>query len=988
MTQADLLRDAVQALKFRRYDAALAATTTLLPGATDAEPYLLHARALLHLERIEESKQTIEKAYATFTSERLRIRAVEAIYLYRTNQFDEAIVAAEEVLAHDPNDETALKAKAGSYRLRGDYKSALAVLESSRKTHAESALLNGEYAAVLLASHQAEQALKYAELALDHDPLSELALHTRNLILLRTSGPDAALPMVARALWLNEDNRWVVNTAAENALTRGDASDAMRLAAKARQLDPSSWSTLTFVVDALILADQLPQAIEVVRQSAATAYDPLPHLAALGFLQMDAGDFTAARQTIDAVEKQFPDKDLLWELKIDWHTRQGDVGRAIYLGHQALEKFPDAVDLRTRLASACASVRRYAEGYRVLDAAPADDWTIRAHHVLLHILEGTFDEASRLAEKAIDDYPDALTVTCLRAWLLANNGRFDAAHPMIDDALASFPRSSLPHVVKLDVLMMEGRLSDAVALADRWLPRFRYSHDLNVTAAQAHLLSRKTETALALVNHVLRFDHSSTVAMQIKSMALCDLGRHRKALEVIEEGLAKFPTSMGLVAQRGYVRSKTPGQEALAERDFVMAAHKNPAALLAKTCLGQIAYARRDYRKAQDYFRQVTNAQPHSAAAFTNLAWAYTAAFAAGGLLSDLDDAEDACNTALTLEATCARAIGCRGAIEFHRKRLSLAETLLLQAVTSDPRDIDLAVNLGAFQARIGDYDSGERTLRAALALGTRHGRCYVELSQLLAKQGQLDEARVFARRAIDANPRSSEGWRSMAAVLAASQNLAEAEQTLRQALVRVDGDDNAAVRLDLVRILLISSGSAASDTRNREALEQIAASTSRRDLPQARVLEAMAQLKTGAYQDAQKTLASVTLTPDIEPHVRALQQVANSYVATERRGMDRNQRVAMVAFVMAAIVTIFAMRVNDKLNDASFAVLLPLLLAFAVVVLALPMLASFKLGSTLEAQLALPTREQRNELIAGPSLDLDMPPTAQIVSGTMSFDN
>jgi tetratricopeptide (TPR) repeat protein len=995
----DLRRRCESSLLLRRYQQALAEADELVDNAPDAEAYILKARGLEGLEQPKEARDLIRKALTLFPAEELRLSPHEAMALYRLREGHEAIKIADRALQKRPGDEWAAKAKAGSLRMHlHDLKAARQAVEEALAVTPDSAILRAEYGAILFGSTPPdyERAFLEASRALDCDPLSEVALHTKATILIKRRDPVAAGNLLTSALARNSDNVFVLNLLAQQALeARGDATEAIRHATKARELNPASELAGQVLIHALTFSGQNAKANETALDVIAAYPAHLTPRLLLFDMQMADGNFVAAEKTLEAIEAAFPQSAQVLTSRIELYRRRGEVGRAINFGYTAVKQLPSSPGVRVRTASTCALRRSFRDAHNLLDEAPADDSFLRISRILLHIIEGNFETGLNAVRHAEKLYPEVTQIQTLKAWLLGNNGEFDEAHRLLDEACDRLPLNELPHVVKLDVLMMQGRIAEAADVADQWRIRFADSHDFNVTAAQVYMQAvrkplddkegsgeSRIKEALQHIEKVERMDRSSTIALQIKSMVLHRLGRTAEAMDVVEAGLTQLPYSVGLLAQRGYLRW-TAGDEDLAERDFLAVIARTPAGLLARTSLGQIAYSRRDYKKAQEHFGAVVSAQPHSIVARTNLAWSCTAT----GDPSDLTRAEHECMKALDSDSKNARAIGCRSAVAYHRKQRHTAEMLLITAVGHDPSDVELRVNLGGLQSRMGKYDTAEQTLRGALALQPDHVRCLVELSQLTAKMGDLSQARLFARRAIDSDPASPAGWRAMAGALAAESNMVDAEKALRQALARVDDDESDTIRLDLARILTLAAGKDPSDVRYGEALEHISSVTSRSSRPEAMILLAIAQLKTGSYADAESTLARIPDLASTRAHVRSLQQIARSYQKVESRGIDPRLRSTLLALMLTNNVAIVYLRATNQLDSTAFGVLLPLLLGLAIVAVALPHLTLFKVAS-VEAQLSIPTREHRHEIITGPALDLDMPPTAQLVIGTLSFDN
>jgi len=108
-------------LKQKKYDEAISAFDEVLKVRRSDEGIFLWQISLLRSQRhFEEAKKLIEEAGHIFP-ESLRIRNERGWLHFYQMQYDEAIETFEEILAKDPNDESALQGQIASLRMKGHY---------------------------------------------------------------------------------------------------------------------------------------------------------------------------------------------------------------------------------------------------------------------------------------------------------------------------------------------------------------------------------------------------------------------------------------------------------------------------------------------------------------------------------------------------------------------------------------------------------------------------------------------------------------------------------------------------------------------------------------------------------------------------------------------------------------------------------------------------------------------------------------------------
>jgi tetratricopeptide (TPR) repeat protein len=988
MTSPDAFAECRKLYEQRRYADALNACNTLDAGKqTSIEALQVRAACLRILERPSEVVKLLTPDVAARDA---TLQGELAYALYMNDKFAPAIEWAAKALDADAKLEIAVKAKAGSHRFLDEFDQAKEVLDRAVTVLPQSAVIAGERAAFLLNStHDTEAALAEARRALALDATNDTALYITIHILIRNGHNAEAQEYVQRALRdAPADDAGLLTVAGRFSLEAGDAKTALEAARKAQRVAPEVWAAYLLEADALLLLDNAPGAIQIAVDASDRFPDSIELAHSAANLLTQDGRFAEAEKCLKQMRALDTPADALWSVEMELLQRQAKWTELRRLLTKIDHEAEKTSLVRVTAAYAHVSIREFEAADRLMTeflAHARNNDLIYADYIAILIMMNRLEKAKQVAEEVRRRWPNSPSpsISAMSAWLLANDGEYVAAHAAINAERVEAGTREWIHAIRIDVLIMQWRLKEAEDTAREALKQFPLSTRIRLNLAQVHLQRpNEQEKALDVIEEILRRDQSSTTTWQMKVVALRSLGRTREAIDAVEEGLMRYPFSVGLITQRGMLRLYNERDLDCAERDFTEARDHGADGVMPLTGLGSVELRRGRPEEAEAWFHAAREIQ-ESPTTLLNYAWSIVAS-------ADprrLHEAEEICRSILHMNSKNAYAIGCLGAICFQRGDRVRAEHHLAEAVEHGNTDIETLANLGAIRARLGQYEAATAAFTQVLTYDSLHVRSHVELSQLCIKQEKFSEARLASRRAIDAEPASPWGWRAAAAAAFATGDPKRAEGILREALAVVTVSAADSLHLDLARVLISIGDASAEPARYLEAKAQIAHVISRNPSnAHALLLNGFTHLKLNDPAKALRILNNVRETQDIAAYLSAYRDAAHSQVREERlRNMPFFQTM-MFLFVIGQAGMVWWYVGEGKIKDAAAGAIIPLLAGILLLSVVLPRLAKFKVV-TVEGEMSANVREVRQENLAGPVMRIEAMPSMSTSVTALSYD-
>ncbi|HEY0142220.1 MAG TPA: tetratricopeptide repeat protein [Thermoanaerobaculia bacterium] len=975
--------DGVETLFANEKYAEVVRTCEQRPLLTDEER-LLYVQAFRRTGRFREIVDTLATPGIRALTGYLLAELAYAHYMI--GSYSEAIRVAEEALAADSTLELAIKAKGGSYRLRGlpdDQHLGRNLLDAAVKRFPESGLLAAERAAFYRSPlHDYETALGEAERALALDPALDTALNIAVPLLIRRGKNAAASAHIKQATEKALNDFRILTAAGGFALQDGNAEIALKMATSAEEIAPQHIAARLVRIESLLFLNRPGEALEY----AIKACKELPKASELfettARYLTQAGRFEEAQTLLDEMKASAAPLQSIYRTEIELLQRQGHWDQLTRVMDTALREAPNSRILKIEVAYSHVLMRQFDDAERlmvsILDDADEPAW---ADYVNILVIMSRLVRAREIVELGLERFPHSIPLKLVNAWLLASRGEYQQAHEAIDAHIGALTTKEWLYSIKIDALIMQWRLADAEKLACEAMKHFPLSTKLKSHLAQIYLHNDRVEEALTIIDEILEIDLSDTIPWQMKIAALCNSRRAAEALKLSEEAIARYPFSAGLVTQRGFVHLFAERDVDAAERDFLEAQEMGACGVLPWTGLGAVELQRGDTDRAEQFFRRALEIQ-RSPTTLLNHALAIVASRDS----SRLQTAEEICTTVLRMHAGNPCAIACLGSIAYFRGDRPRAEAYLA-SVNPEDRDVEMTVNLGAVCARIGKYETAVAELEKALAEEPLHVRALVELSQVRLKQEKMAEARLAARRATDAAPDNSLGWRAAAEVAVAEGQHRTAEILLRDGLTRVALQQSEQLHLDLARVLLRLGDTANDQIRYRDALSHIAHIINRKPTHQdALLLRGLTELKLDQPGKALRTLAEVRETPLTAPYLAEYRYAARAQIRSDRLARSPILQAILIVFVCVQSGFTWWAVSKGHLESAGAAATIPLLCGILLLAVLLPRLSSFKVVS-VEGQMATAPTESRRDNLAGPAMRMEAATSMVATLTALSYD-
>lgn len=296
------------------------------------------------------------------------------------------------------------------------------------------------------------------------------------------------------------------------------------------------------------------------------------------------------------------------------------------------------------------------------------------------------------------------------------------------------------------------------SLAQVRIERSRRARE-RTAAAVAAIAERRLDAARPLLQEALTLEPDYPPALY--NLALVDLesGHRQEAMD-------------------GFQRVLSIARSADADR----AVDLGPA-LKAQTLanLGLLHLQQGYLEDAEEAFRESLSLVPDDATAWTNLGLTYRR-------LGRHDEALDAFGRAYELDPSDAAVINNLALGHLDAQNWQSAAELLQEGVSKHPEDASLWLNLGMAQRGLEHLDDAVASFRRAIELDTGNASgtaatASTHLAVTLLQAGDHAGAMEAARRALELDPESVEGWNYLGLAQQSAGDVASAQQSLRHAL-------------------------------------------------------------------------------------------------------------------------------------------------------------------------------------------------------------
>ena len=251
-------------------------------------------------------------------------------------------------------------------------------------------------------------------------------------------------------------------------------------------------------------------------------------------------------------------------------------------------------------------------------------------------------------------------------------------------------------------------------------------------------------------------------------------GRPFRAREFFRRALRLRPDYLPTLVQLAELELEL-GRPQEAEPLWQQALQQDSRCVGAWIGLGRIALLRRDYssavaalEKALSYQPQVQSAHYMMGLALRGLgdlaaAESHLARVLSRGVRRTEVALNDPLIQQLRLMNTSSRALNRRGLAQLNSGRYREAIATFRQAISSNPRQIDIRFNLALTLNQAGQKVEALRELRQILELEPRHAHTHVKLAELLSGLNRHGQARWHLEQAIKADPKDKNAYLQLA---------------------------------------------------------------------------------------------------------------------------------------------------------------------------------------------------------------------------------
>jgi len=340
---------------------------------------------------------------------------------------------------------------------------------------------------------------------------------------LAKSGPQELRPQAAQVEFLLRQRRsGEARAAAKALLVRApDHVGALLLAARAALADRDAAAARPLLVQAGRLADQ-----DVII------------LAAVGRLQMSAGDGSGARFTLDKAVQLQPAQTTLQRLRVEAALLAGDVADAETRARQLVAQSPKSALGYSLLGQAAlargqtaAAIEAFAQAQRL---APGTENLLRLYAAQV----GQVDPARSvgLLEQWLAQRPDDVLVRNALAESLVAHGRWADARRHYERLLQQTGANAVRN--NLAEVLLQLKDPGALPLALEALKREPGNAAILDTAGWAHAVQGQHDKALPLLRDARLRDPGSAAVRYHLASVLAQLGRREEALQELRSALA------------------------------------------------------------------------------------------------------------------------------------------------------------------------------------------------------------------------------------------------------------------------------------------------------------------------------------------------------------------------------------------------------------------------------------------------------------------
>jgi putative PEP-CTERM system TPR-repeat lipoprotein len=408
----------------------------------------------------------------------------------------------------------------------------------------------------------------------------------------------------------------------------------------------------------------------------------------------------------------------------------GDVDAAVTTLTKGLAATDNDPRLLTRLAQVHMSRQAYDKARRLLEQAISTKPEAVGPRALLadlHLRAGNAAEAVRLAEALKTRQPnEPVTLELVGKSYLAT-GRFDEAVVALRDLAAAVPQSAEAQFLLAQAyagLKQVEPWKGALEKAIQQKPDFTQA---NLQLAALSVQTGDFERAKALVAEVHKVTRDEPLLLEVEGAIAVREGRMADAEELFRRALEARPASGFAIKLAEVQRRRGNAGQARATLETWLAS--NPADLTVRFLIANYDLSDGRYAESRAHYAELAAKQPDNALIRNNLAWLMWREH-------DYEAAREHADRALELAPNDARIKDTAGLVRLSLGHTAQAVTLLDEAATLLPDNLDIRFHQAQAHAAAGNADRARVILQQLLESNKSFGE-RAEAERLLEKLGR-----------------------------------------------------------------------------------------------------------------------------------------------------------------------------------------------------------------------------------------------------------
>jgi cellulose synthase operon protein C len=572
-------------------------------------------------------------------------------------------------------------------------------------------------------------------------------LYARNLLVaiyLRQGQPGKAEDALAPALKSAPSEPTVLRAAGEIALANNQLKEAANYYAQALTLEKNSVVTQTRLAQIRLANGDVSDAVSELETASGLDKDQFQADLSLVALYFEKRDFDKALTAVGTLEKKQPNNPLTHNVRGAVYVGKKDIKAARLSFQRALELQPNYLPAASNLArldlaekNPLAAKNRYeaivakdatndgallalAQIQSLTNAAPAEvvatleraikanPNSIQARAALVGFYTKQADVKSALAaaEAATSALPNEPRAVELLGSAQLGAGQVNPAIETFNKLARIQPESPLP-LMRLASAQYAAKSVDAAIASLRKALAIKP----NLLEAQreiigAQIASGRVEDALKEAKAIQKSRPTEAIGFAAEGDILASQNKFAEAASAYAEGGKRQPTAENTARRYQMLVADGKASEAIAIANKWI--QENPKDTVVRFQIANELLAKKDYREASARFKEIVGIEPSNFSVLNNLAW----------VLHELKDpsAIGYAEKAYAIAPGSAEVMDTFGWVLFSKGDVTKGTTLLKQAVTASPKNLDARLHLAKALIAAGDKASAKKELETAIS--------------------------------------------------------------------------------------------------------------------------------------------------------------------------------------------------------------------------------------------------------------------------------